>query len=208
MTHFRYVGLMVAAAACLVLGASSSAEAQYNAGGSVAPDGMWFAGGINASNSFDDDDFRDFRLDGPDGAGIRIEFGIPLTLVGPGQLGLVLPISTVHENLPGDWRFNSVTFAPEIQWEYVFPIRMRHRFSLSPQAGFGFGGVWFGGNDVGDDGSFMILWKTGVNLRFGFDFGLILQVQPLGFTFNIPTDSDFDFYAAYEFYTGVGYRWD
>lgn len=200
MAHFRYIGLVVAAAALMVLGVPAASQAQegYNAGGSTAPDGWWLAGGPNAGAALGNKS--------PDGAGIRLEGGIPLTLVGPGQLSLVLPVSTVTEGFPGG-RVNSITFYPEVQWEYVFPIHMQHRFSIAPQAGFGIGGVWAHVNSGGSNGAFMIGFKTGVVLRFVFDFGLLLETQPMGFTFNIPFGNNADFYTSYEWYAGVGYRW-
>ncbi|MFW6086281.1 MAG: hypothetical protein ACODAG_03670 [Myxococcota bacterium] len=196
MAQIRYIGLVAAAATLVLVAGSNTAQAQ-----SEAPDGIWVAGGINASAAF--------RHWGPDGAGVRLEAGIPLVEAGPGLLNLALPLSTVHDPYRGGVRArrNSLMLAPEIQWEYPFDINMPHRLSLSPAFGMGIvGGIWDGGRDIDGGGAFMINWKTGVNLRFGFDFGLILQIQPLGFTFNLPFRDGDTFYTAYEWYTSVGYR--
>lgn len=200
MAQIRYIVLTVAAACVVALGAPqlAQAEARYNSAGSTAPDGLWLAGGLNATSAF--------NYNGPDGAGIRLEAGIPLTLVGPGQLTLVLPLSTETEGHGHGVRLNTFMFSPEVQWQYILPIHMKHQFSISPQLGMGFGGEWVHDSNVGNQGAFMLNFKTGVVARFVFDFGLLLEMQPLGFTFNIPFGNPFDFFAAYEWYAAVGYR--
>jgi hypothetical protein len=190
--------------ALVVFTGEAEAQKGYNKGGSRAPDGIWLSGGINTSSGR-----------GGGGAGIRLEVGIPLTLVGPGQLGLVVPLSTYHHArgrrgrwyYDGGWRgrSNVMQVVPEVQWEYVFPIKMRHRFSISPQGGFGIGGLWHSHGDHA--GAFLIIFKTGAVLRFGLENGFIVQMQPVGVTFNIPAHRDIGFWAAYEWYTTVGYRW-
>lgn len=180
------------------------AQKGYNAGGSRAPDGIWFSGGVNAASGA--------RWRGG-GAGIRLEVGIPLTLAGPGQLGLALPFSTLHRGRGWGtgWRgrTNVVRAVPEVQWEYVFPIRMPHRLSISPQAGFGFGGLWHSHWDGQPArGTFLIIFGTGAVVRFGMDNGFMVQMQPVGVSFNVPTHGGYAFWAGYEWYTTIGYRWD
>jgi hypothetical protein len=190
------------AMAVTMLAGEAHAQKNYNKGGSRAPDGIWFSGGVNAAGG----GWRG-------GAGIRLEVGIPLTLVGPGQLGLVIPLSTYHRAYGwGRWdrwdtrrgRTNVMQVVPELQWEYVFPIRMRHRLSISPQAGFGFGGIWHSHGD--HPGSLLIIAKTGAVVRFGMENGFMVQMQPVGMLFNIPTPHH-RFWASYEWYATVGYRW-
>jgi hypothetical protein len=191
------------AMAVTMLAGEAHAQKGYNKGGSRAPDGVWFSGGINVAGG----GWRG-------GAGVRLEAGIPLTLVGPGQLSLVIPLSTYHRAYgwgrrwdDRGWRgrTNVVQVVPELQWEYVFPIRMRHRLSISPQGGFGFGGLWHSHRD--DPGAFLIIMKTGAVVRFGMENGFIVQMQPVGVLFNIPASAYYGFWASYEWYTTVGYRW-
>jgi hypothetical protein len=187
------------ALALAVFTGEAQAQKGYNKGGSRAPDGLWLSGGVNASSGR-----------GWGGAGVRLEVGIPLTLVGPGQLGLVVPLSTYHHGRGrrfDDWRgrWNVMQVVPEVQWEYVFPIKMRHRLSISPQGGFGFGGMWHSRADR--EGAFLIIFKTGAVVRFGMENGFMVQMQPVGVSFNIPAGR-YGFWAAYEWYTTICYRWN
>lgn len=194
-----YVVAVTVVLATLALAGSAQAQGEYNQGGSRAPDGPWFGGGLNMSAG-----------DGPDGPGIRLEFGIPLKVVGPGQFSLALPMSTYHDSLPGDARINVINFVPEVQWEYVFPLReFEHRFSISPVFGFGFGGIWAGGSNIDNDGAFMLTNRLGAVVRLGFTNGLILAMQPFAVTLNGAFNYDHDdFFANYEWYFVAGYRWD
>ncbi|MFW6051347.1 MAG: hypothetical protein ACODAU_09245 [Myxococcota bacterium] len=195
VTAIRLGVLAIAMGLVSLVGVSTaSAQAEYNAGGSTAPDGIWFGGGLNAQAGFGNE--------GVDGAGVRLEAGFPLGTVGPGQFALAVPFQTIHESF-GSERFNEATIGIEGQWEYVVPIDMSHRLGIVPFAAFNMGGLWFSGPE---DGSFMINFATGASVRFGFDFGLYLEARPLAFSFNIPFGFADHFFAAYEFHFTVGYR--
>jgi len=197
------VTAVTAGLAFLLMASSAQAQGKYNKGGSRAPDGVWLAGGLNVSAG-----------GGPDGAGVRLEVGVPLKVVGPGQFSLAFPFSTYHDPYhhgPDDFRDNVASVGAEVQYEYVFPIKMKPRLGLSPLFGLGLGGIWRGGHHVrNDDGAFLMTWRLGAVLRLGFENGLILAMEPFAVTLNAAFDYRpyHDFFANYEWYFLAGYRFD
>lgn len=182
-------------------GAAEDDEWDEGGGGTAtasnAPTGLWVAGGVATSA---------FR--GPFGTGgLRAEVGLPLAEIGPGTLDLALPVS---------WQarggLHIVDLVPEVQFEIEIPLDIPQRLTIAPYAGLGISllfwdlGGPFGGNDY-----------TGVALqlpmgawgRFTFANGLMLQVMPLGMSFNIGLNDESDgFYMRYHFFAMAGYRWE
>jgi hypothetical protein len=210
---------VVALAAGLLVGVTPArAQDSYNRGGATAPEGVWLGGGLyTASGS---------------GTGVRMEVGLPLKVVGPGLLSVTLPVSTWHNGArfcpPFDpcmrWRANALYVVPEVQYEYVLPIRMKHRFSIVPFAGAGFALYWsyfddYPGVGTAREMSPGVAVRTGGAARFGFLNGVFVQIQPVGLLFNIPFDGQprggmgevvygRSFWFSYDFYLMAGYRFN
>jgi hypothetical protein len=223
-TAIRFGAGVVCMAAVLLSAGASPLQAQdgYNQGGSTAPEGVWVGGGLNTVSA--------------SGTGIRLEIGIPLKVVGPGMMALVIPASTWHRGSRFcdpfsrdcmSWRQNALYAVPEVQWEYVLPIRMKHRFSIIPAGGIGFAMYWtyfddFPGRGTDRDVVLGMAVRTAAAARFGFLNGVFVQVQPVGLLWNIAFDgrtavdpigggtiaAGSSFWVSYEFYAMAGYRWN
>lgn len=223
-SHVRGARVETALAAVLATGfavvlspAPTQAQDAYNRGGATAPDGLWVAGGLYAASSA--------------GTGVRMELGVPLGVVGPGLMSVAVPVNTWHNGIGcisreicRRWRTNALYVLPELQWEYVLPIRMKHRLSVVPFAGAGFGMFWTYVDDYDRLGTLREVSlgmgvRTGAAVRFGFLNGVFVQVQPVGLLFNVPFDGqpvpgagEFvygrSFWVSYDAYFMVGYRFD
>ncbi len=153
----------------------------------VIPNGMWVAGGLAVNVT---------RGPWPWGGG-SVELGLPLARDRGAELDLVLPLYS------GSGWPHFLAFTPEVQYAIALDAGIDPKIELVPSVGLG-ALFYFDLNSVA------ISIPVGFTARVTFPSGVLIQMTPVGFTFDVIVSDAEDwgdrFFMKYQFFLEAGYR--